>query len=162
MKELLLMRHAKSSWKNNKLTDPDRPLTHRGEKDAEKMAEMLKDKKLLPNIIMTSTARRARQTAGTILKECRGEITYIVIESLYMAEANGIIDVLKEKAGDAQRVLVIGHNPGLEMLLQHLTGQVESLPTSSIVSLNLPVDEWEQMSVETCASVYEKWTPKEA
>jgi phosphohistidine phosphatase len=162
MKELFLMRHAKSSWKNSKLADPERPLTRRGEKDAEKMADLLKEKKLLPDVILTSTARRARETAGSVLKACRGEITYIVTEALYMAETRAIIECLQKKGGDAQRVLVIGHNPGLEMLLQYLTGQVESLPTSSIVSLQLPIDDWSQMNVENCATAFDKWTPKEA
>lgn len=166
MKHLMLMRHAKSSWKNAKLPDKERPLTKRGEKDVPKMVELLEDRNLLPQVILTSTALRCRQTANAILDHCTDEITFRAVEALYMAEPAGIIEVLKTvddaAGGSAQRVMVIGHNPGLEGLLQGLSGAVESLPTASIACIELPIEHWADISLDTQPEKWEKWRPKDA
>jgi phosphohistidine phosphatase len=163
MKTLLLMRHAKSSWKDAKKDeDKLRPLVRKGEKDAKKMIEHLEEKEILPQVILTSTALRARETANIFLDHCCEEITYIALDALYMAEPAAIVDALKLSAGKALRVIVIGHNPGLEGLLQHLTGKVESLSTASIAYLELPIDSWDALSLDTQAEKFEKWKPKDA
>lgn len=163
MKALLLMRHGKSSWKDvKKDEDKLRPLTKKGEKDVEKMSELLEEKDILPQIILTSTAKRARETANVFLDQCCEEITYIALDALYLAEPPTVINALKTTPDQAERVIVIGHNPGLEGLLQHLTGEVESLPTSSIAYLELPIEHWSDLSMETHAGKWEKWKPKES
>lgn len=162
MKLLLLMRHAKSSWKNSKLPDKERPLTRRGEKDVPKMVELLEEKNLLPQVILTSTALRCRMTAYAILNHCPGEITFKALDALYMAERAGIVDVLITVDDQADRVMVIGHNPGLEGLLQGLSGAVESLPTASIACIELPIQHWTELTRDTQAEKWEKWRPKDA
>lgn len=112
MKILLLVRHAKSSWKNEKLPDKERPLNRRGEKDAVKMSELICEKDLYPQVILTSTALRSRLTAGVLLEQCCRELTLKAIDALYMAEPPAIVDVLKTIDDQVERVVVIGHNPG--------------------------------------------------
>jgi phosphohistidine phosphatase len=162
MKTLLLMRHGKSSWKDaKKEEDKIRPLTKKGEKDVRKMNELLDEKDILPQVILTSTAWRSRETANIFLNQCCEEVTYIALDALYMAEPVNIVEVLKKVDNRADRVIVVGHNPGLEGLLQHLTGQVESLSTASIAYLELPIAHWSEISLETRAEKWEKWKPKE-
>jgi phosphohistidine phosphatase len=163
MKTLLLMRHGKSSWKDvKKDEDKIRPLTKKGEKDAHKMSELVEEKGMYPRVILTSTAARARETANVFLARCCDEMTFIVTNALYMAEPPAIVDVLKLMDDRVEKVMVIGHNPGLEGVLQHLTGQVESLPTASVAYLELPVDHWADLTLDTPVEKWEKWKPKDA
>ena len=163
MKTLLLMRHGKSSWKDTKKDeDKHRPLTKKGEKDAHKMSELLEEKGIFPQVILTSTAMRTRETANVFLARCHGEITFIALDALYMAEPPAIIDALKTVPDQAEKVMLIGHNPGLETLLQVLTGEVESLPTASAAYLELPIDSWSGISLDTQVEKWEKWKPKDA
>lgn len=163
MKTLILMRHGKSSWKDvKKDEDMLRPLSKKGEKDAKLMGTLLEEKKILPQVILTSTARRARETANVFLNQCCAEITFNAIDTLYMAEPTAVIDILKTIQNRYERVMIIGHNPGLEGLLQHLTGKVESLPTASVVCLALPIDNWDEISLDLPVETWEKWKPKNA
>ena len=132
MKTLLIMRHAKSSWKDAELPDQERPLNKRGKHDAPMMGELIKDKELRPQVIYASTAKRARMTAEEVSSACKfkGDVTYL--DNLYLAEAEAILDVLHTTPDEIERVLIIGHNPGLEGLLQMLSHRVESLPTAAI------------------------------
>jgi phosphohistidine phosphatase len=163
MKTLLLMRHGKASWKDVKKGDDKlRPLTKKGEKDAQKMSDLLDEKEILPQVILTSTAKRARETANVFLAQCCGEIAFVVKEALYLAEPQAVIEVLKTFQDRADRVMVIGHNPGLESLLQQFTGNVESLSTASIAYLELPIGSWADISLDTQAEKWETWKPKDA
>ena len=146
MKTLILLRHAKSSWKFPELSDRDRPLTKRGEKDAPRMGKWLKKQDIIPQRIITSTAVRACSTAEAIAErvEYKEEITYL--DSLYMAEPAAIIEALHAVPDEVKRVLVVGHNPGLEGLVQILSKKVESLPTASIAIIKLPIENWQELN----------------
>jgi len=161
MKTLLLMRHAKSSWKHAELKDHERPLNKRGQQDAPVMGQLLVERELLPQEIISSSAARACQTAE-LLKESsgfNGKIEYL--DRLYMAEAEEYIDVLSQLSSDLERVMIIGHNPGLETLLQLLSGRIEALPTAVIAHLVLPISEWGELNGETEGELVEIWRPKE-
>ncbi len=162
MKILLLMRHAKSSWKQKKLDDKERPLNRKGEKDAPKMSELIQEKELFPQVILTSTALRCRLTAGALLERCCDELTVRALNGLYMAEPPAIVEAIQKADDPAQRLMIIGHNPGLESLLQTLTGEVESLPTASVAYLELPIDHWADLTLDTRAKTWDKWKPKDA
>jgi phosphohistidine phosphatase len=148
MKTVLLMRHAKSSWKHEDLKDVDRPLNKRGKKDAPYMGELLAKKKKTPELILSSSAKRARQTAKAVAKECKydGEIQYF--DSLYLAEPEAYIDALKKLPDELNRVMIVGHNPGLESLLQQLSGRVETLSTGAIAFIDLPIKNWKELKNE--------------
>ena len=157
MKTLLLMRHAKSSWKNKDLPDFERPLTHRGEKDAPEMGKLLKKKNLVPSVIIASPAVRARMTAEAVKKKSGYENEIVYLDQLYQAEVPAIIAALKGQPDDMETVMLIGHNPGLESVLQILTGKIESLPTASIVNIALPIEHWSEISVETKGKLVKTW-----
>ncbi len=161
MKTLLLMRHAKSSWKDTELSDIDRPLAKRGKKDAPFMGAVLKEKELVPQLILSSTAVRARQTAELVTAACNfsGEIRYL--DDFYLAEPAAYLRGLALVPDDLERVMVIGHNPGLEGLLQILSGRIEALPTSTIAYLSLPVDSWHDLHDDTEGELLELLIPQE-
>ncbi len=161
MKTLLLMRHAKSSWKQKDLPDMERPLNHRGEKDAPKMGHQLKKKELCPDLILSSPAVRARLTAEAVAKECRYKKAIQFEDRLYMAEAAQILEVLNRLPDDLGTVLVIGHNPGLEYTLQLLSRKIVALPTASIAYLNVPVDHWAELKEDTHCKLEKTWSPKD-
>ncbi len=161
MKTLLLMRHAKSSWKDTELNDMDRPLNKRGKKDAPFMGAVLEEKELVPQLILSSTAVRAHQTAELVTAACNftGEVRYL--DYFYLAEPSAYLRGLAEVADDVERVMVIGHNPGLEGLLQILSGRIEALPTSTIAYLALPVDAWRDLHEETEGELLEILVPRQ-
>lgn len=155
MKTLLLMRHAKSSWKDPKLVDSERPLNKRGKKDALLIGEMLKEKELLPQKILSSTALRVRETIEGIVKSSlyQGEIEFN--DRFYLAEPAVHLTALQILPETVERVMIAGHNPGLEELLQKLCGRIESLSTGSVAYLNLPIRTWEELGNETKGELVE-------
>lgn len=161
MKTLLLMRHAKSSWKDSDLKDHERPLNKRGRMDAPLMGHVLVDRELLPQKILCSTAVRARQTAEALRESANYQAEIEYLDRLYMAEAEEYLNVLRELPDDLERVMVIGHNPGLETLLQMLSGRIEALPTAVIAHLVLPITQWPQVNGDTEGELIEIWRPKE-
>lgn len=161
MKTLLLMRHAKSSWDEKDQDDFDRPLSKRGKKNAPLMGEMFKDEKLKPEVILASAAVRTRQTAELVMEEMkfRGDVCFL--NSLYLAEVEAYVKEIQRIPEEINCALVIGHNPGLESLLQMTTGKVESLPTAAVAYLKLSVSSWTEFSVQTPAELVHLWRPKD-
>ncbi len=161
MKTLLIMRHAKSSWKDKNLKDRKRPLSKRGKRNAPQMGELIKEKELIPQMILSSDALRARQTIELFSETSgfNGEVSYD--DDLYMAEADEYLDAARKAPDEYERIMIVGHNPGLESLLPLLTGQVQSLPTAAIAHLALPIDHWKDLNKHTKAELIEIWKPKE-
>ena len=160
MKTLLLMRHAKSSWKDTELSDIERPLNKRGRKDAPFMGQMLEDEELVPQLILSSPAVRARQTAELVAEGSgfKGDILYL--DPFYLGEPPAYIDGLAALSNDLERVMVIGHNPGLEGLLQILSGRIEALPTSTVAYLSLPINSWLELHDDTEGELVELLLPR--
>jgi phosphohistidine phosphatase len=162
MKKLLLMRHAKSSFDNSEVPDIERGLNKRGEKDAPRMGKLLKDRGLIPDLIMTSKAARAAKTAELVAEKCGYKKEIIYVDELYLGEPGVYIQKLSELGDDkADTVLVVGHNPGLETLLQVLTDKVESLPTGAIAYLELPIRTWKALNLDVIAELEKVWRPRD-
>lgn len=161
MKTLLIMRHAKSSWKDASMDDRARPLSKRGEKDAPRMGKHLSDRHLVPEIILTSPAKRTLDTAQLVAEKSgfQGEIRQL--ESLYMGEPQAYLEELARLDNNYNTVLVIGHNPGLESLLQILADTMESLPTASVAVVELPVDDWADVNASLRGKLVKIWKPKD-
>jgi len=161
MKTLILMRHAKSSWKDQKMKDKDRPLTKRGMKDAAQIGTVLDKNELIPQLVLSSSVKRARQTAELVLEACHypGEVIYM--DNLFLAEADVILDALRLLPNDVERVLVIGHNPGLECALQILTRQIVALPAAAAANISLMIDSWKSLGVGNSAELIQLWKPKD-
>lgn len=160
MKTLLLMRHAKSSM-DGKMGDRERPLSKRGKKNAERMGELLLDEKVKPDYILVSNAERARQTAELVIDAMKYQGDRCYLTRLYMAEVDVYVHEIQQLDDEASVVLVIGHNPALETLLQMISGKVESLPTGAIAQLRLPIDRWEAFNLEMPAELVAFWRPKD-
>lgn len=161
MKTLLLLRHAKSSHKDSNVDDHERGLNKRGKKDAPKMGRLLKDENLLPDLLIASTAKRCRKTAEHVIAASgyRGQTRFC--GELYEGHASALLDFLSGLECDAARVLLIGHNPGLEELLESLTGNYTPLSTAALAQVDVEVDDWGAVAKQPKASLAKIWQPGE-
>jgi phosphohistidine phosphatase len=161
MKELLILRHAKSSWKNSELADHDRPLNKRGKREALRVGKLLQDENMLPDRILSSTAQRARETVQIVIQECNfdGEVDYY--RELYQADADSIMELLASLDEDVKRVLVVGHNPELEELLQVLTRIYEPLSTAALVKVQLQLPNWSALCEDIRGELAGFWRARE-
>jgi phosphohistidine phosphatase len=133
---LLVLRHGKAG--DSELGDRERELTARGRRDALSIARTLADPALLPERIISSSAPRARETAELVARELDRAHALDALDELYLAEPEPYLAAVARLAGAAERVLVVGHNPGLEQLVELLTGTRVSLPTASLAVCSLP------------------------
>ncbi len=161
MKTLLLLRHAKSSWKDTDLEDYDRPLNKRGKRDAPKMGRLLVEEGLLPGLIVSSSAKRCRKTAEHVLHSShyRGETRFS--SQLYEANSDSLVQFLASMDDSTERLLIIGHNPGLEELLEALTGVYTPLTTAALAQIELSIDSWSKIGSVTAATLVKVWQPRE-
>lgn len=113
MKRLYLLRHGKSSWKDTGPRDHDRPLATRGRRAAEAIARHLRDYDLEPELVLCSTARRARETLDRI-QSALGAPTVEVEDDVYAASADALLQRLRRVPDTFASVMLIGHNPGLQ------------------------------------------------
>ena len=121
MRQLLLLRHAKSSWDDPALSDHARPLNARGRRAAAAMAQAMRDLGLMPDIVLVSSARRTLQTLES-LTPFDDPALIEPMDALYLAPWRGILAAIQEVPETARSLLVIGHNPGLHELAMELAG----------------------------------------
>jgi phosphohistidine phosphatase len=161
MKTLLLLRHAKSSWKDTDLDDHDRPLNQRGRREAPRMGQLLRDEQLVPDLIVTSSARRARKTAEDVIRASgyRGETR--ITGELYAASGNALRAFIATLPAAVGRVLLIGHNPGLEELLESLVAVYTPLTTAALARVSLDMAQWTEISGQPPAELVKVWQPRE-
>jgi phosphohistidine phosphatase len=157
MKSLLVLRHAKSDRHDSEVADHDRPLNERGRRDAGRMGQRLRDENLLPDLILTSTARRARETVELLVSASgyAGDVTaqatfYLAGPEQYLTAVSGVNDA-------HGRVMVVGHNPNLEQLVERLTGTVTTLATTTLVEIVLPIARWRELDGETRGELRGVW-----
>ena len=161
MKTLLVLRHAKSSWSDSALADHDRPLNHRGERDAPRIGNLVRQQRLTPDLIISSDAVRARLTAEAVA-EAAGYAGEIRLEPiLYGAAPDDIVVALRTAEPEVETVMVVGHNPGLEALVGQLTGERPDLPTAALAQIDLPIDRWRDLNETTRGTLVELWRAKE-
>lgn len=150
MKKIILIRHAKSSWDNPWLSDHDRPLADRGLQDAPIMAKRLKKRKIQAEIILCSTATRAVETAKIIAKELEFPVSEIILEeNLYHASPNKILKYIHLQKDSKDILFIVGHNPGLNELIEHLGGKLDNLPTSGQFGFLAKIDRWSEFGPKT-------------
>ena len=161
MKTLLLMRHAKSSWKDDSLNDHERPLKKRGRKDAKLIAKVIEKKDLVPDLILCSTAVRAKETAEIVVGKLGYEKETRYLRDLYMCEPEDFIEILNDLDNSFEKVMLVAHNPGLEAFLQIVDGEIEALPTSALADMALAIDDWKDLTLDSMGDLIGFWTPKE-
>ncbi len=161
MKTLLILRHAKSSWDEPGLTDHERPLNDRGKKDAKRVGQLLVETDLVPDRIVSSTALRARKTADKVAQACGYAGQIETTPRLYLAAPWQIIELVRETADDCLRLMIVGHNPGLEDLVRQLTWQPQSLATATLARVALDIASWQSLAVPPGGELVQIWRPKE-
>lgn len=159
MKTLLLLRHAKSDWDDPNLPDHERPLNKRGKRDAPRMARLLRDENLIPDLVITSTAKRACQTAREVARGAGGAV--VETDQLYLAGLDAYRSVLSAVPDTHDRVMLVGHNPGIEDFLADLTGVPTRLPTAALARVDLPIAGWSELTDATRGKLAGVWRPKE-
>ncbi len=162
MKTLLLLRHAKSSWKDDTVDDHERSLNARGKKEAPRMGQLLLEEHLVPDIILSSDAKRCRRTVEKVCESSgyRGET--VLASELYLANPATYLKSLARLSEQIARVLVVGHNPGLEELLETLVGSYEPLTTAALAHVQLPnLSHWSEIDASTRGILVKLWQPLE-
>ena len=147
MKILLLLRHAKSSWRDEALSDFDRPLNERGKKAAHAIGRYIRKHKMIPDLVLSSPAVRARETTGIITTTAKltAEIRYD--QRVYEADPPRLVQVLSQIENNFCSVLLVGHNPGIEELISLLTGSSQHMPTAALAKIRLEgADDWSEIS----------------
>jgi|SRR5919199_3139476 phosphohistidine phosphatase len=148
MKTLLILRHAKAAPKDPNLSDHDRPLDKAGEDDALHMGNLIKAKDIIPSLIISSTALRAKTTAELVAKGCgyRGDI--MLNSSLYEAKPKDYLTILDTFSDRYSSVLIVGHNPVIEETIQMLTdsSDVLAIPACALAYLSLQIEKWSDFS----------------
>ena len=160
MKTLFLMRHAKSSWENADLADFDRPLNAQGEIEATFIGETIRQQKFQIDLIISSPAERAKQTAFLIKKHAQITSEIVFDDKIYEASPHALLRIVSELNEDKNFVLLIGHNPGFENLIKILTGKIEPMPTATLAVINLQIGNWSETTAG-CGQLEIKISPPE-
>jgi phosphohistidine phosphatase len=145
MKTLLLLRHAKSSRKDNGVRDFDRPLNQRGLKTAPSIGRLMRKRKLQPDLVLSSPAERARQTTQLVIEAAGLKTELRYDERIYEASVERLLEVVSQLDDETGIVMLVGHNPGLEELLEMLTGQAHNLPTTALACVELNIEKWNKV-----------------
>lgn len=161
MKTLLLLRHGKSSWTDASLADHDRPLKKRGREAAKRMGQLIRESDLVPDHILTSSAARAAATVQLAANAAKFDGEVEVVPVLYHADPSAFVAIVSRVSNRFQRVLIVGHNPGLEDWLDRLIGNGEAFPTAALAWIELPIDSWLDLSPNTRGTLKGLWRPKE-
>ncbi|RJU87379.1 MAG: histidine phosphatase family protein [Candidatus Poseidoniales archaeon] len=139
------MRHAKSSWKETDVEDHDRPLNKRGFRDSPQMADAIHERGWSPDLILVSSSKRTLQTLSGMSHRFEGVLSEIRSE-IYHATVNDLLLVLEDMDKEGT-TMVLGHNPGSEILVNHLSGEWHVMPTATAVLLVESGEEWKVQEV---------------
>lgn len=149
MKTLYLLRHAKSSWKDPELQDFDRPLNERGREATPLVGRFIRKSKLRVDLLLSSPAARARQTADLVKESAGLSAELLYDERIYEADAVALLEVVTQAAESADALMLVGHNPEMEELLTLLTGEEQRMPTATLACVALDVDKWGKTRART-------------
>ena len=150
-KKLYLIRHAKSDWDRNSQSDFVRPLNERGKRDAPKMGSLLRQKGALPDLIITSSATRAKSTARLMAHELQYNLEDILeTKKAYLPIVSDLVSILNQVDNSKDCVYLFSHNPGISELVHYLSGEAIFLKTCCVTELELEVKNWEELSMGTC------------
>ncbi len=145
MKTLYLMRHAKSSWSFDELSDQERPLNDRGRDDAPRMGQALAKRRIVPDLLVSSPAVRAMSTAVLVARELKYPSATIVVEpAIYQADMDELLAVIRALPDTAAAVLLTGHNPTITDVANYLSPSPLSgeMPTAAVICLRFQAGQW--------------------
>jgi phosphohistidine phosphatase len=148
---LIVMRHAKSDWATGAVDDADRPLNARGHRDAPRMGRWLAQQRYVPDYVVASPAVRTLTTAQLVCEALGLDCANVQTDpDIYLADKRQLLRVLARCPDDCRTVLLVGHNPGMEALVNHLAAPtmasgVNLMPTAAVAVIALPAD-WSQLA----------------
>ena len=149
-KQLLIIRHAKSDWENENLQDFDRPLNGRGQLAAPEMAQRLIKLGIKPELIVSSPALRAITTAKYFASAWEIPKEQIKQEAnIYEADVKSLLTIINQFDSRFDLIALFGHNPGLTDLVNYFDGHIDNLPTSGVILLEFPFNDWAMLSADT-------------
>ncbi|HKR14074.1 MAG TPA: histidine phosphatase family protein [Pyrinomonadaceae bacterium] len=174
MRTLYLLRHAKSSWKDDSLKDFDRPLKRRGRDAAEQIGKILAGEKLASGsgklalgsgkltsfLVISSPAVRARETSKFVLESAGLKLEPRFDERIYEADVRTLLEVVESIPEKVETAMLVGHNPGFENLLAYLTGDDRHMPTAALAKIEFEAGSWGDIS-EGSGRLASFVTPKE-
>lgn len=160
MKTLFILRHAKSSWDFPALSDFERPLNDRGEKAAPFTGDLMKDKNLVPHLIVSSPAERAKQTAMLVKDSAEFDAEIQFNDKIYEASPQSLMYIITEFDNEFDSAMIVGHNPGFESLVRILSGENPRMPTATLAVIELDIENWSEISAN-CGKLKEFLMPKE-
>jgi phosphohistidine phosphatase SixA len=141
-RRFIIMRHAKSSWDSGAEADHDRPLNDRGRRDAPRVARRLNELGWVPQFILSSDARRTRETCGLMLPEWEEGIEVDFLAALYLAGSSSLQDELPRVSDEVETLLAVGHNPGWEEVVHRLSGDSITMKTASAALMESECPTW--------------------
>ena len=142
MKKLLLLRHAKSSWEDASLPDFERPLNERGTHAAPLVGKYMRQRKIRPDLVICSPAKRTRETIALVLTAAGIAPPIRYDERIYEASVMSLLEIISEIEDDKTEVMLVGHNPGFENLLERLTNESVRVPTAALALIALNTEKW--------------------
>jgi phosphohistidine phosphatase len=162
MKSLILVRHAKSSWKDSSLADFRRPLNKRGKRDAPYMGKLLKKMGIVPDLVISSPALRAAETAKIICAELGVPEEKIRFdEDIYLAGDDDILETVNSVNENVNTLMLVGHNPGLTDFSNLLSGEfIDNIPTTGIVGLSYDTGKWAELNSSSCSIKFFEYPKK--
>ena len=151
MKQILILRHAKSSWEQENLKDFDRPLAPRGIHDAPMMGEFLRDIGEKPQQVISSTAQRAKETSQYVVDAFGGAVNEVQWdEDLYYGNAESYLEAIQRQDDRVDRIMLVGHNPMVEAITSGLVGSQNQasvrMPTAALVCVQTFAIRWERIN----------------
>lgn len=147
MRTLYLVRHGKSSWDEPSLGDQERPLAKRGKHDAPLMGKMLAKRKEIPQLMISSPAKRAFSTAKRMAKAMDYPVKKILTdETLYMGDSDDYYKVIRSAPDSADKIMLFTHNPGITHFANHISGSnINNVPTCGVVRVDLDINSWKEI-----------------
>ncbi len=159
MKRLVLIRHAKSSWKHPGLTDFQRPLNSRGRRDAPQIGRWMETQGYLPELVLCSAAIRTKETLELMRGVWTTQPQIEYCDELYHAEPDVISEVIRMVDDSIQSVMIVAHNPGLETMIGGLRGEFEEWPTAAVAVFELDILGWDTFGWNSRAKLLAKVIP---
>jgi phosphohistidine phosphatase len=142
----MLMRHGKSDWDAGALSDHERPLAPRGVLSAERMGEVIRELELVPDLVVSSTATRARSTAELARITGGWDTRLVLVDDLYGASVSETLQVAARHGSHHDRVMLVGHEPTWSMTVHHLTGARVAMRTATVADIEVAISDWPQIS----------------
>jgi len=160
-KTVLLMRHAKSSWKDSQLDDFDRPLNGRGRKAAATIGDRLRSESFTIDQIVSSPSVRTRQTLDRMFADWKQVPPTSFDDELYHASPDQMISLLSQLPSTVNCAMLVGHNPGLEDLLSRITTTPMHYPTAALAQIEFDIQDWSELTDQAVGRLIQLWRPRE-